>query len=71
MVTSAHDVQGNEGVDILANQTIRKPIVKLHFFLSKKKVKSIINSHINTVWQECLEISDTVRHLYQFQKGYQ
>ncbi|XP_061925778.1 uncharacterized protein LOC133664840 [Entelurus aequoreus] len=61
-------IEGNEGVDILAKQSLRSHTVDMDIPLCREEGKSIIKKHVGKVWQEYWDIQDTGRHLYNIQK---
>lgn len=61
---SAHvGVEGNEKVDILVKQTLKRHIIDIQVTLSKAGVETIIKGHMCKTWQEYWDSSDTGKHL--------
>ncbi len=61
-------VEGNENVDILAKQSLKRQITDIQVPLSKAEVKTITKDHMRKTWQKNWDFSDTGRHLYSIQK---
>lgn len=61
-------VEGNEEVDIIANQALKHPNVEMELSISKAEANGLIRTVVKSKWQELWNRESKGRHLYKIQE---